>query len=519
MSLLRNFATVGSATAFSRVLGFGRDMLMAAALGTGGVADAFFVAFRFPNLFRRLFAEGAFNSAFIPLFARKLEGEGDEPARLFAQDVLAALLFALLILTAVAEIAMPVLMFVMAPGFYTDPEKFDLAVWLTRICFPYLLFVSLLAFVSGILNAKGRFAVAGFAPVLLNIVFIIALAAIIYAGHAESPTAGYWLSVAVFVGGVLQLVAVLIELKRSGWVLALRRPRYTEGVKRLLKLAVPAILAGGITQINIVIGTMIASMAAGAVSYLYYADRVYQLPLGIVGIAIGVVLLPDLARRLRSGALEAASGQQNRALEFAMILTLPAAGALFIAATPIIAGLFERGAFDAEATARTAPVLAAFALGLPAFVLIKVFQPGFFAREDTKTPMWFAAINAIVNIVISLALFPWLQHIGIAIATTIGGCINACLLGLTLYRRGHFIPDPRLTKRLVGALAATGLMVAALIIASVIFAVWVDDTASAAGKLIHLATLVIVGMLAYVVAIFALGVTSRSELAGYMRRR
>ncbi|MCC0016000.1 MAG: murein biosynthesis integral membrane protein MurJ [Rhodobiaceae bacterium] len=519
MSLLRNFATVGAATAASRILGFVRDMLMAAALGTGPVADAFFVAFRFPNLFRRLFAEGAFNSAFIPLFARRLEGEGEDAAKQFAQEALAALLLALLAVTAVAEIAMPALMFVLAPGFYTDPAKFDLAVMLTRICFPYLTFVSLLALFSGVLNANGRFAVAASAPTLLNVVFMIALAAVFAFGHANTPAAGYWLSGGVFIGGVVQLAAVVWELHRAGWLLQLRRPRYTEGVRRLLKLSIPAVIAGGITQINIVVGTMIASLAAGSVSYLYYADRVYQLPLGIVGIAIGVVLLPDLARRLRGGDEEAASGQQNRAIEFAMVLTLPAAAALFVVSGPIIAGLFERGAFTGADTARTAPALAAFALGLPGFVLIKVFSPGFFAREDTRTPMWFAAINAGINIVLSLVLFPFLQHVGIAIATTLGGTVNAALLGMTLYRRRHFLPDERLRRRLTRAAAAAGAMVLALVVASVVFAVWSTGEQTGATRLGHLLVLVVVGIAAYGAAAVWLGVTSKGEILAAVRRR
>ncbi|MEZ5877207.1 MAG: murein biosynthesis integral membrane protein MurJ [Tepidamorphaceae bacterium] len=518
MSLLRNFATVGSATAVSRVLGFVRDMLMAAALGTGPVADAFFVAFRFPNLFRRLFAEGAFNSAFIPLFARKLEGEGEDAAKRFAIEAMSGLLLALLALTAIAEIAMPLLMFVLAPGFYKDPEKFDLAVMLTRICFPYLTFVSMLALVSGVLNALGRFAVAAFAPVLLNVVLIATLTLVVAFGHANTPAAGYWLSGGVFIGGIVQLAAVVYELYRAGWVLVPQRPRYTGDVRRLVKLSIPAVIAGGITQINIVIGTMIASMAPGAVSYLYYADRVYQLPLGIVGIAIGVVLLPDLARRLRAGNEEAASGQQNRALEFALVLTLPATAALFTVSGPIVAGLFERGAFDAAATARTAPALAAFALGLPAFVLIKVFQPGFFAREDTRTPMWFAAINAIINVVLSLMLFPFLQHIGIALATTTAGWINATLLGLTLYRRKHFLPDDRLRRRITSACAASGAMILALIIASVVFAIWADGAPAQGGRILHLFVLTVVGLASYGIAAVALGVISRTELAGFIRR-
>jgi putative peptidoglycan lipid II flippase len=448
MSLLKNFATVGGNTATSRILGFVRDTFIAAALGTGPIADAFFVAFRFPNLFRRLFAEGAFNSAFVPLYARALEGEGEEAARRFGEEALSALLTMLLIVTAVAEIAMPILMYAMAPGFVSDPAKFDLTVFLTRIAFPYLGLVSLVAFYSGVLNARGHFAAAAFAPALLNVVLIGALLLILWKGWANSPAAGTALSVATVVGGVAQLGLVMVAATRSGTLLRLRPPKMTPGVRRLIRLGIPGVIAGGIVQINIVIGTMIASLAPSAVSYLYYADRLYQLPLGIVGIAIGVVLLPDLSRQLRAGRIDVAEHTQNRALEFAMALTLPSAVALFVIAAPIINVLFQRGSFGPADTVQTAAALAAFALGLPAFVLIKVFSPGFFAREDTRTPMWFAGAALVVNVVLSLALFPFLAHVGIALATAAAGWVNTILLAVTLRRRGYFVPDAALNKRL-----------------------------------------------------------------------
>lgn len=458
MALLRNFATVGGATATSRVLGFVRDIFIAAALGTGPVADAFFVAFRFPNLFRRLFAEGAFNSAFVPLFAKALEGEGDAAGRRFGEEALAALLTALLVFVALAEIAMPLLMLVLAPGFVSDPEKFDLAVLLTRIAFPYLALVSLVAFYSGVLNARGRFAAAAFAPALLNVVFIVALVLVLWLGYADSPKAGIVLSWATLAGGIAQLLVVLYASARERMVFRLRRPRLTAGVRRLWSLAVPGILAGGIIQINIVVGTMIASMAAGAVSYLYYADRIYQLPLGIVGIAIGVVLLPDLSRQLRAGRMDIVDHLQNRSLEFSMALTLPAAVALVVMAVPIIAVLFERASFTASDTVATAQALAAFAVGLPAFVLVKVFSPGYFAREDTRTPMIFAGISVAVNVALSLILFPFLAHIGIAIATSVAGWVNAGLLAVVLARRGQFTADAQVRKRLPLLLVASVLM-------------------------------------------------------------
>ena len=343
MRLLKAFATVGSFTMMSRVLGFVRDILMAAVLGSGAVADAFFVAFRIPNLFRRVFAEGAFNSAFVPLFARRLEGQGQEQARKFAEQVASFLVFVLIVLTALAEIFMPWIMFAMAWGFSDTPEKFDLAVAMTRITFPYLIFVSLLALFSGILNAFGKFAAAAFAPVLLNVVFILVLAVLASGGSGASEFSGLVLASAVTVAGVLQLLVVMFASRQIGMVLRIRPPRLTPGVKRLLALGIPGVIAGGITQINIIIGTFIATLQDGAVSWLYYADRLYQLPLGVVGIAIGVVLLPDLSRKFQEGNRVAAFESQNRSLEFSLILTLPAALALFIIPHEIISVLFERG--------------------------------------------------------------------------------------------------------------------------------------------------------------------------------
>jgi putative peptidoglycan lipid II flippase len=462
--LLRNFITVGGATASSRVLGFVRDMLIAAALGTGPVADAFFVAFRFPNLFRRLFAEGAFNAAFVPQVSRALAAEGEPGARVLAGEAMSVLVTALLVLTAVVEIGMPLWMYLLAPGFAADPAKFDLAVLLTRIAFPYLTLVSLLALYSGVLNARGRFAAAAFAPALLNVVLIAALVLVFWTGADNDPAAGIILSWATVAGGVAQLAVVVVAARRNSMALPLLLPRWTARIRRLAALVLPGIAAGGITQFNIVIGTIIASLAPGAVSYLYYADRIYQLPLGVIGVAIGVVLLPDLSRQLRAGRLDLVDRSQNRSLEFAMALAIPAAVALVVMADPIVAVLFQRGSFRAADTAATAHALVAFAVGLPAFILVKVFSPGFFAREDTRTPMWFAAVSVAVNVGLSLALFPWLLHVGVAIATSAAGWVNAALLAWTLWRRGQFHADPDLTRRLPLLALASALMGAGLMV-------------------------------------------------------
>jgi putative peptidoglycan lipid II flippase len=518
MKLYRSFATVGGMTMLSRVLGFVRDILIAAVLGTGIVADSFFVAFRFPNLFRRLFAEGAFNSAFIPLFAKKVEGEGAGAARVFANEALSGLVTALLILTALAEIAMPWLMYVIAPGFADSPEKFDLAILLTRIAFPYLLFVSVVALYSGMMNALHRFVAAAFAPVMLNIVLISVMTAVVWAGYGNTPEAGVALAWGVAVGGVVQLFVLLFASGKAGMKLTLQRPRMTDGVKRLLALGIPGVIAGGITQVNILIGTIIATMQDSAVSWLYYADRIYQLPLGLVGIAIGVVLLPDLSRKLRAKDDDGALHSQNRSLELALLLTLPAAVALMVVPLPIIQVLFERGAFLHADTIATSTALAAFAAGLPAFVLVKVFSPGFFAREDTKTPMYYAGISVAVNIAVSLALFQTLGHVGIAIATSVAGWVNAVLLAVALTRRDHFGFDGSFRRRILPMLISCAGMGAVLWVMST----WVlaphIPSSSIAVQIAALAALVVSGVAVYAVLAHVTGALRLSELKRAVKR-
>ncbi|MFK7792860.1 MAG: murein biosynthesis integral membrane protein MurJ [Devosiaceae bacterium] len=524
MSLLRNFATVGGATLSSRVLGFARDVMMAAALGTGPVADAFVVAFRFPNLFRRLFAEGAFNSAFIPLFSRSLQGEGSQAerrdaARAFAQEAMAGLLTVLTLVCAVAMIAMPLLMLVLAPGFISDPDKFDLTVLLTRITMPYLALVSILALMSGVLNGLGRFAAAAFAPVMLNVVLIAVLVAILGMGHAGSDQAGLWLAGGVLVGGVAQLMLVLVDLKRNGFWLKLVRPRWSDGMKRLVNLGIPGVIAGGVTQINIVVGTMIASMQAGAVSLLYYADRLYQLPLGVVGIAIGVVLLPELSRRLKAGDEAGVRITSARSLEFSMLLTLPAAVALAAIPIPLVSILFERGAFTQEARVGTAAALQAFAIGLPAFVLIKVFSPAFFAREDTKTPMKVAALSVVVNVIASLALFPFLGHVGIAFATSLAGWVNALVLYQLILNRGYWRIERALFRKLIillGCAALMGVMLIAL-------ASWLEPFLALSTllpvRLVALGGLVMAGIVLFFGLAHASGAARLGDMKVMMTRR
>ncbi|MCX2724754.1 murein biosynthesis integral membrane protein MurJ [Roseibium salinum] len=496
MSLVRNFATVGGATLLSRLLGFVRDVLLAAAVGTGPVADAFVVAFRLPNLFRRLFAEGAFNSAFIPLFGRAVEEEGEDGAKKFAGEIGSALLFCLLILTALAQIFMPAVVWALAPGFLGDPEKFDLTVLMSRIAFPYLIFMSLLAFIGGMLNTYGRFAAAAFAPVMLNVVMSIVLAGVLMLGVGDPTMLGVILAVGVTVGGVVQLVVVIIDLKRLGFRIPVVRPRFTKSTRRLLALGIPGVIAGGVTQINIAVGQIIASLQDGANAMLYFADRLYQLPLGVIGIAIGVVLLPSLTRQLRAGHAAAYQHSLNRAMEFALVLTLPAAVALAVIPHEIVSVLFQRVRFDAAAVDGTAAALTAFAFGLPAFVLNKVFSPGYFAREDTRTPMIFASIGMVVNVVLSIALFPVMKHVGIALATTLAGWVNTGLLIIVLWQRGHFAPDLKLLRRLVLVLLASLAMGVSIYFAAGLLSAYLTDPLLAV-RAASLVLLVLIGMVTF----------------------
>jgi putative peptidoglycan lipid II flippase len=524
MRLYRAFATVGGLTMVSRVMGFIRDILIAGVLGSGAIADAFFVAFRFPNLFRRLFGEGAFNAAFVPLYTKKLAGEGAEAAGRFAGQAMAGLLTILLLLSAVCMISMPWLMHVIAPGFADDREKFDLAVVLTQIAFPYLTCMSLVALLSGMLNAKGKFVESSAVSIVLNLTLISAILIAMALGYRNDANAGLALAWGVFVAGILQLLLLVDGARRNGILPRLVRPAWNEDVKRLVTLGIPGVIAGGITQINILVGTIIATLQSGAVAHLYYADRVYELPLAIIGIAIGVVLLPEVSRALRAGDAKSVSDSQNRSLEFAMLLTMPAAVALAVIATPIVRVLYERGAFTPTDTAATAAALAIFALGLPAFVLIKVFSPAYFAREDTRTPMRFAAISLTANTAGSAALFfalreiGFMPHLGIAIATALGGWLNALLLWRGLSRSGHFTLDARCRASLPRIVLAAGAMGGALVLLADGLSAWLGSEATLLVRSTALAALITAGMAIYFIVAFGLGVLRREMIRSALGR-
>jgi len=499
MKLYRGFATVGSITILSRVLGFIRDVLVAAVLGTSYVADAFFVAFRVPNMFRRLFAEGAFDAAFIPLFAKRLHGDGPNAAQVFAGQALAGLSLILVLFTVLAEIAMPWLMLVLAPGFARDPAKFDLAVMLARIALPYLVFMSLVALYTGALNALGRFAIAALAPTLLNVVLIIVLLAVVALGGAQTTT-GIALAWGITASGVLQVIVVALAAAKIGMRVPLERPRLTPEMQSLVALAAPGVIAGGMAQFTMVISTIIATLQDRVVSWLYYAERIFQLPLGVIGVAIGVVLLPDLSHKLRSGDHAAVLESENRALEFALLLTMPAAIALAIASGPIMRVLFERGAFTAADTQATAAMLSALALGLPAYVMIKVLHPSFFAREDTKTPMLYAGIAMVSTAVLSFVLFMAIGATGIAIATMLSGWINLGLLVATLKRRDSFKLDQTFRRRFAGICAASTVMAGVVFALVKLLAPWFAPASGLVAQAAALITLVGVGLVVYLAA-------------------
>ena len=454
-SLGRAVVTVGGLTAVSRVLGFARDVMMAALLGAGPVADAFLVAFKLPNFFRRLFGEGAFNNAFVPIFSGILAASGRPAALAFAENALAMMVVSQVLISVAAELAMPWLVMALAPGFIGDPRRFDLAVELTRITFPYLMLMSMAALLSGVLNATNRFAAAAATPILLNLCLMAAMATL----PPLFPTVGHALAWGVVVAGIVQFVWLALAMGRGEEALRLPRPRLDEPLRRLNRLMIPGAIGAGVVQINVMIDVVLASLLpTGSVSYLYYADRVAQLPLGVVGTAIGTALLPLLSRQLKSGDLVRARDTQCRAMEMALALTVPAAVGLMLLAGPIIATLFQRGAFGAAEAAATGGALAAFALGLPAYVIIKVLTPGFYAREDTATPLKVAVATVAVNIALTLALMQVLAHVGIALGTALAAWLNAAILWVILRRRGHLAMDRRLRRRSLGVVAATAVM-------------------------------------------------------------
>lgn len=520
MNLLKATGTIGGLTLISRVLGLVRDSLFARYVGAGFASDAFLVAFRLPNMFRALFAEGAFASAFIPMFNQKVanpEGRGLKDGIAFAEAALAVLLPVLLVMTVILEIfAWPVTLALSGKFNGVSRDQFAFAVELSRLTIPYLLFISLVSLLGGLLNSLHKFWVNAAAPILLNLTLI---AALLFFHSADPLVTARNQAIAVSVSGLLQLIWLAWACRSNGLRLKLRRPRLSPEVKQLLKLIWPAAAGSGAVQINLVISTALAAslLTHGSVTYIYMADRLNQLPLGLIGIGLGTVLLPTISRQLGAGENDAAMVTQNRGLELALLLTLPATVALIVAGEPIAAALFGYGRFTAEDTHFTAQALAAFSVGLPSYILIKVLTPGFYARQDTKTPVRYAMISMAVNLAGNLALILPLQHMGPPLATAIASTVNVWMLYRTLVKRGHFAADARLKRRAPRLLVAALLMGLVLWFAQGLLTPYVHGAWPV--RFGALAVLVSAGALVYGLAAILSGAFTKDDLALLLRRR
>jgi putative peptidoglycan lipid II flippase len=433
MNIVKSTGTFGFYTIISRLLGYLRDVLIAIFLGTSFLADVFFVAFRIPNTFRRLFAEGTFNAAFVPSYTSELI-KNKSKSNKFANEIFNLLFLGLFFLVLIIEILMPLFVSLIAPGFIENREKINLAINLTRITFPFLMFVCLSSFFAAILNSHNKFAAASAAPIILNLVLIGIL---LLSNHLRDELI-YYLSYGVSIAGLLQLIFLYIFVKRYYSITLNFQFKINKNIKSFFKKLLPSIFSSGVTQINILVGTIIASFQASAVSYLYYADRIYQINLAIAGIAIGVVILPQLSKYVHLKKKSKVLLIQNKALELSMFLSLPASMALILGSEQIISALFGYGSFNEEAVYNSARALYYFGLGLPAFALIKVFSTFFFANHDTKSPFYISLISVILNIVISVYYFKSIGFIIIPIATTISSWFNSFILFIFLKKKNLF---------------------------------------------------------------------------------
>lgn len=517
MSLARNTAVIGGLTLISRLLGFCRDLLLAAALGAGPVADAFYAALRFPNLFRRLFAEGAFSQAFVPVYSKTLAEQGEKAADTLASEALAVLLVATSIITAIAILGMPWINLVLFAGYADDPETFGLATLLTQLTMPYLVAISAATLFAGALNARGRFFAAAAAPSLLNISLLIG----VWFFRNDQAMAAYAAATAVTISGALQAIWVALGARRSGVKTRPSAPKLTPNVMRLLALAAPAAIAGGALQINVMISQILASLEEGAISLLNFADRLYQLPLGLIGVAVGVAMLPRLSRLVAAGDQAGARGAMDEAVNLSMAFTLPSAAAMMAAPGFLLEGLFARGAFTAEDANNCALALFHYGWGVPAFVLAKIYAPGFFAREDTKAPMRFALISMGLNIVLGAAFFFALRATGVAgfpglaIATTLAAWVNVILMIGALARRGDYAPSPKAMNRLI----RIAIVSAALGVALYFCQANRDALIAMLGsKEAAVALMILGGGTAYFIVLFLVGAVTISEVRAAFRR-
>ena len=501
MNLLKVLATVSSMTLASRVLGFVRDAVVARFFGAGALTDAFFVAFKLPNLLRRLFAEGAFSQAFVPILAEYRHRRGEDATRELVSRVATTLFLVLVIVTALGVLAAPVLVYVSAPGFSADPAKFQITVDLLRITFPYLLFISLVALAGGILNTWSRFTVPAFTPVLLNVSMIVAAAWL--SRHVDPPIMA--LAWGVFLGGALQLAFQLPFLRRLGMLPHFDFAPADPGVRRILRLMGPAALGVSIAQLSLLINTIIASfLDTGSVSWLYYADRLMEFPTGMLGVALGTILLPSLAKHYADQDHAAYSRLLDWGLRLTLLLALPAAAALMVLSVPLVATLFQYGAFTAADVWKTSDAVIAYSVGLLGLILVKVLAPGFYARQDIRTPVKIAIVTLFATQAMNLVFIIPLRHAGLALAIGLGACLNAALLFRALRRRNLFEAQAGWAGFALRVVVAVAVMVGVLVVGMGPRTDW--TTAAFGQRLLHLLGLVVGGAAAYFGTLFALGI-------------
>ncbi|MGB9154502.1 MAG: murein biosynthesis integral membrane protein MurJ [Alphaproteobacteria bacterium] len=515
MSFARSLFTVSSLTIVSRVGGFVRDSLTAIFLGAGPVADAFFVAQRLPNLFRSLFAEGAFSAAFVPLYTTEQKRHGDEAAQHFAGQALMLLLAALIPFSILVMMFMPQVMFLIARGYEPGSEKYNLAVTFSTITFPYLALISVTALQTGVLNARGKFGPGAAAPIAFNIVLIIGL----FAARFFGWEVGHTLAWSVTISGVVQCAWLAISCWRARVSIPLLRPHVTEATRHLFRRIGPGAIGAGAAQINLLVSTNLASsLPTGAISYLFYADRLNQLPLGIVGIAVATTLLPLLSRHIEAGEEDKVRHYSSRAIEFCLVLGLPSMIGLALAAQPIIQTLFQHGAFTHDNTVGTVQALCAYSLGIPGFLLVKVFAAGFFARHDTKTPVRIAIVAMIVNVICSVLLLHPLQFVGIALANSIAVSVNAALLCRALRRKKVPIGDEKMPRRIWKIIVCAVIM--ALVTAFLTEFAW--DAISFTGlaqEVVCLVALIGLSGLSYAVALHITGAMRWHDVLAILRKK
>jgi putative peptidoglycan lipid II flippase len=511
MSLFRSVFTISFYISISRILGFVRDVLIAQYLGVSMMSDAFFAAFRLPNFFRRIFAEGAFNSAFVPIFVEKLQNKKDGDELLFVRNIFSFLFYALLVFTIIFQIFMPIFMKILFPGFFADPEKSSLLISLSRITIFYLIFISLVSLCSGILNSLGKFAVPASSPIILNLTLIFSI--FIFGSFTQNYA--YALSWGVFAAGILQFIWLFYFTCKAKFLLYPQMPKMNSDMKKFFRKLIPGIIGGNVLQINLLVDSIFASSILGAVSYLYYADRVNQLPLAMIGIAIGIALLPALSRRIKAGEHDSAIKLQNLALEVGLILVIPATLALTVLSYPIISSLFERGKFTADESFSVAKALMFYSFGLPSYVLVKVMEPAFFSRGDTKTPMKIAMIclanNATLNVIFSFLGF---GYVGIILASTVSTYLNLTLLITILMKKKHFYFEKDFGKKFLLILIPSILMALTLAIVRNYF-----YASEYFGRITELTITITIGLIVYFAAAYFSGSLDILTKSGLLKRK